>query len=149
MAWGNSNNVTQNNLGSGTDDPSQARVELFNALTELIAVINGRGTALGVAPLDSNTKIENTYLPNTITSSASTDLTISPTTEKTNFENIINLNPQTVAELELLTGNEGDIAFCSDGNGGDGCLAVSLGENDSQGSIWYRITLGTQIEDAS
>lgn len=145
MGWGTAGNVTTNNLNAGTDDPSLAREELYNALIELLAVINGRGSSNGVAPLNSSSKISNSYLPDTISSSASTDLTISPTTARTVFEDIISLTPKTVAELILLDANAGDIAYCSDGAAGQPCLAVCTGTTDSNGTEWFRISLGAQI----
>lgn len=146
MGWGNVGNVTTTHLNSATDDPSQARGELYNALVELQNVIGGRATADGVAPLDGSGKIDNSYLPNTLTSTASTDLTVSPSTDRTVFQNIINLTPQTVSELELLTANAGDLAYCSDGFAGTPCLAVCTGDVDSNGqAIWYRVALGIQI----
>lgn len=145
MTWGTDTNVTTDHLDSATDDPSQARVELYNALLELQLVIQGRGAASGVAPLNASTKIDNTYLPDTISSSVSTDLTVSPATSRTVFEDIIALTPKSVAELELLTANAGDIAYCTDGDGGLPCIAVCTGDSDSVGTIWYRISLGAQI----
>lgn len=145
MGWATVGNVTTTHLNSASDDPSQARVELYNALIELQNVINGRSTTDGVAPLNGSGKIDNTYLPNTISSSAATDLTISPATDRTVFQNIINLTPQTVSQLAVLTANAGDIAYCSDGDAGNPCIAVCKGTTDSNGTEWFRITLGTQI----
>jgi hypothetical protein len=145
MGWGTAANVTTANLNAGTDDPSLAREELYNALVELTAVINGRGSSNGVAPLNASTKIANSYLPDTIASSTATDLTIAPTTGRTVFEDIISLTPKTVAELILLTANAGDIAYCSNGAAGNPCLAVCTGSTDSNGTEWFRIALGTQI----
>jgi len=145
MGWGTAANVTTANLNAGTDDPSLAREEIYNALVELTAVINGRGTSNGVAPLNASSKITNSYLPDTIASSTSTDLTIAPATGRTVFEDIIGLTPKTVAELVLLTANAGDIAYCSNGAAGQPCLAVCKGTTDSNGTEWFRIALGTQI----
>lgn len=145
MGWGTAGNVTTVHLNSGSDDPSQARSEIYNALVELQAVINGRATANGVAPLDASSKITNTYLPDTIASSYGTPLTISPSADRTVFENIIGLTPQTVAQLILLNANAGDIAYCSDGDAGSPCLAVCTGTTDSNGTEWFRVALGTQI----
>ncbi len=145
MGWATLANVTTTHLNQGTDDPSQARVEIYNAFIELQNVISGRNTADGVAPLDGTGKLANTLLPNTLTSSAATDLTISPSTDRTVFENIIALTPRTVAELAVLTANAGDIAYCSNGFAGQPCLAVSTGVTDSNGTEWYRIALGAQI----
>lgn len=145
MGWATAANVTTVHLNSGSDDPSQARTEIFNAFTELQAVIGGRGTASGVAPLNASSKIDNTYLPDTITSTVSTDLTIAPATFRTVFQNIISLTPRTVSQLVVLTANEGDIAFCSNGAAGQPCLAVCTGTTDSNGTEWFRVTLGAQI----
>lgn len=145
MGWGTSGNVTTVHLNSGSDDPSQARTEIYNAFIELQAVIGGRGTSNGVAPLGSDSKVANTYLPDTLTSSFSTDLTVAPATARTVFQNIISLTPRSVAQLSILTANAGDIAFCSDGDAGQPCLAVCKGTTDSNGTEWFRISLGTQI----
>jgi hypothetical protein len=145
MGWGTSGNVTTVHLNSGSDDPSQARVEIYNALVELQAVIAGRATSNGVAPLGSDSKVANTYLPDTITSSFATDLTVAPATNRTVFQNIISLTPRTVSQLIILNANAGDIAFCSDGDAGQPCIAVCTGSTDSNGTEWFRISLGTQI----
>lgn len=145
MTWGTIGNVTTVHLDSAADDPSQARAELYNALVELQAVINGRGAASGVAPLDASTKVAASYLPNTITSDTGSDLTINPNTKRTVFQNIISLTPRTVAQLSVLTANAGDIAYCSDGDAGLPCIAVCNGTSDSNGTEWFRISLGTQI----
>jgi hypothetical protein len=145
MGWGTSGNVTTVHLNQGSDDPSQARVEIYNALVELQAVIGGRATSNGVAPLDASSKITNTYLPDTIASSFATDLTVAPATNRTVFQNIISLTPRTVSQLAILTANEGDIAFCSNGDAGNPCLAVCKGTSDSNGTEWFRISLGAQI----
>lgn len=146
MGWGNSTNVTTTHLNSSSDDPSQARVEIYNAFLELQAVINGRNAANGVAGLDASTKISNSYLPNTIISDVGVDLTLDPGTGRVIIEDLLKLTPKTVSELEVQVATEGEIAYCSNGDAGAGCLAVTRGETDSNlNTIWYRVTLGTQI----
>lgn len=146
MGWGTVGNVTTTHLNSATDDPSQARVELYNALVELQAVINGRNSASGVAGLDASSKISATQLPNTLVSASGQDLTLDPDTSRVRIENIINLEPRTVAQLEALVSEVGDVAYCSNGNAGAACIAVAAGTQDSQGDyVWYRIALGSQI----
>ena len=68
MAWATAGNVSTTNLAAGTDSPALARADLKAALTELIAVINGRNTANGVVGLNASTKIAATYLPDEINS---------------------------------------------------------------------------------
>ena len=147
MAWGNSANVSTTNLQAGTDSPALARQDLNNALDELVNVIDGRNTASGVAGLDASSKIAATYLPDELNSSAGADLTLDPSSDKVNIEHILNLNPQTTAELQARTDiTEGDVAVCSDGDGGNYCIAVATGEDDSAGNpIWKRIALGAEI----
>lgn len=140
MAWATSSNVVTTNLDAGTDSPAAARPDLKAALDELILVIDGRGTANGVAPLDASTKISTTYLPDELNSSALTDLTLDPSTGKVNIQEILHLEPQTVAQLNGRTDQEaGDVAYCSDGgddSAGVGCVAVY------DGNDWRAIQLG-------
>jgi len=143
MAWATSSNVITTNLDAGTDSPAAARPDLKAALDELILVIDGRGTANGVAPLNASTKISATYLPDELNSSALTDLTLDPATGKVKIEEILNLQPQTVAQLNGRTdGAAGDVAYCSDGgddSAGVGCIAVY------DGNDWRAIQLGTVL----
>jgi len=140
MAWGNAGNVITTNLDNDADDPSLARADLEAGFVELQAVINGRNTTNGVAGLDSNGLIVNTVLPNTIISSVGNDLTLDPDTDKVLIQDIINLNPQTTAQLNARTdAAEGDVAYCSDGDGGSKCAAVYNGTN------WVVISFGSTI----
>jgi len=143
MAWGTAGNINTTNLADGTKSPALARQNLFDALNELLAVINGRNTANGVPGLDASSKILNTQLPNTIISSAAQDLLLDPNTDKVNLEHILNLNPQTAAQLNGRTDKaNGDIAFCSDGgddSAGVGCIAVY------DGADWRAVQLGTVL----
>jgi len=139
MSWGTVGNVTTTSLDSATDDPSQARVELYNALLELQNVINGRGAASGVASLDATTKIPAAQLPDTIQSSAGNALLLQPNTGRVTVQDILLLTPKTVAELEALSAFEGDVAYCSNGDGGSKCIAVY------NGTDWKVVSLGATI----
>ena len=118
MAWPtNSGNIDTSNLDSGTDNPAAARANLKTALDELANVIDGRNQASGVAGLDASSKITNTQLPDTIISSSSTALTITPNTGLVNINSVIKLNPQTRADLYARSDlAEGMIAIASDGD---------------------------------
>lgn len=118
MAWpANSGNIDTSNLDSGTDNPAAARANLKTALDELANVIDGRNQASGVAGLDASSKITNTQLPDTIISSSSTALTITPNTGLVNINSVIKLNPQTRADLYARSDlAEGMIAIASDGD---------------------------------
>ena len=117
MAWGNTANVSTANLDSALDSPASARIDLYNALVELTAVINGRGTANGVASLDSTTKIPSAQLPDEINSSASTDLVLDPSTGIVQVQDIIALTPITRTNAYAVSGlADGMIAMMSDGD---------------------------------
>lgn len=139
MTWGIIGNINTDNLDDATDSPADARDDLRKALVELKNVINGLNTAGGAAKIDSTSSkiIANTGVQ------ATNDLTLSPGTGYTvNVgTGVINLEPKTVTELNALTAEDGDVAFCSNGDAGSRCLAV-YSEADS---TWKRIALGTTI----
>lgn len=138
MAWITAGNIVTTNLDADTDSPLSARPDLKAALDEIIVAANGRGQADGVASLDSSTLVPNTQLPNTLISSGSNDLLLDPGSSKVAIQDIVNLNPQTVTELNALTGVLGDVAFCSNGAAGADCLSFY------DGSAWKRCdTLAT------
>lgn len=140
MTWGTVGNVTTTHLDSDSDSPTQARGELYNALLELQNVINGRGTANGVASLDSNSRIPSGQMPNTYTSAVGSNITLDPATNRVALENILNLAPQTVTEVNAISSPvEGDVVYCSNGDAGSKCLAVYDGTN------WTVVSLGATI----
>lgn len=129
MAWITTGNISTANLDADTDSPLSARPDLKAALDELIVAGNARGQADGVASLDSSTLVPNTQLPNTLISSGSNNLTLDPGSGKVAIQDILNLNPRTVAQLNALTSAEGDIAYCSNGAAGNKTIAVYDGSN--------------------
>lgn len=147
MAWGNSGNVSTANVDAGTDSPAAARADIKAAFDELTAVIDGRDTANGVAGLNASSKISAAQLPNELNTDSGVDLTLDPATDKVQIEHILRLNPQTVAQLNARTDiQQGDIAFCSDGDAGTECIAVAVGEDDSAGNpTWKVVSIGSTI----
>jgi len=140
MAWANPANIDTTNLNDATDSPASARANLKTALDELSIVINGRNTANGVPGLDASSKLSAAQLPDEINSSSATDLTLDPNTGKVNIEEILQLKPQTLSELNARTDKEqGDLAYCSNGNAGSTTLAVYDGSN------WKVVALGSTI----
>jgi hypothetical protein len=143
MTWGTVGNIVTTNLDDSTDSPAAARPDLKAALDELKNVINGRNTANGVAGLNSSSKIVATYLPDEINSSSGNPLTLDPDTGKVKLEEILNLKPQTAAQLNARTDQAtGDVAYCSDGgedSAGVGCIAVY------DGNDWRAVQLGTVL----
>ena len=147
MAWGNPANVTTVNLDSAGDDPSLARAEIYAALLELQAVIGGRNTASGVAPLDASSLVPAANLPDTLVSSSGNNLLLNPATGVVGINYLLNLTDKTVANLEALTPVPNMIAICSNGDGGGYCLAVYTGDNDvgTGDPIWYRVPLDNRV----
>ena len=118
MAWpANANNISTTNLDSGSDNPATARADIKAAFDEITNIINGRNQASGVAGIDASSKIANTQLPDTIISSSSTDLTLTPNTGTVNINSVLQMNPQTRAQL-YARGDlaDGMIAMASDGD---------------------------------
>ena len=136
MTWGTISNIVTTGYDNATDNPADARPNLKAAVVELQNVVNGLNTAGGAAKLDAST----TKVVADSGVQASGDLTLTPATGgSVNIENILNLKPQTVTELNALTHSVGDVAFCTAGNGSDDCLAVSDGTN------WKIVALGSNI----
>jgi hypothetical protein len=140
MTWGTAGNISTLNLDASSDSPANARADLKAALDEITSIINGRNAANGVPGLDSNSKISAVQLPDEINSSATNALTLDPATGKVKIEDVLNLNPQTLAQLNARTDKtEGDVAYCSNGNSGSKTLAVY------DGSAWKVVALGATI----
>ena len=143
MTWGTTSNVITTNLDDATDSPAAARPDIKAALDELKNVIDGRNTANGVAGLNASSKIDAAYLPDEINSTSATNLTLDPATGKVLLEEILNLKPQTAAQLNARTDQAtGDVAYCSDGgddSAGVGCIAVY------DGNDWRAVQLGTVL----
>ena len=131
--------VTEANLDAATDSPASARADLLLTVQKLNDIISSYDSADGIAALDSNGLIVNTKLPDSLQSSSGNNITMNPNTGVVKINNILELTPRTVAQLNALTGVEGQIAYCSDGNSGAKCLAVYDGSN------WLRIALGIAI----
>lgn len=144
MTWGNSSNISTTNLDSGTDSPAAARADIKAALDEVSNLCDGRAAANGVAPLDGSSKIAATYLPDEINSSASTDLTLDPSTNIVAIEDIVKLTPKTTAQLNAQSNlANGMIAFCSDAQADSaGATGVPVYYADS---MWRSMLTGEPI----
>ena len=138
MAWPTIT-ITTANLSTSTATPAAARADLYAAVTAVNDMIDGVDVANGVAGLDASAKLAASVLPNTITSTVSSDLTLAPSTTRVVIQDIINLAERSTAQLTSLTAEVGDVAYCSDGDAGSPCLAVYTGSN------WLRIALGSAI----
>lgn len=112
MAWANVSNVITDNLDSASKTPAAARADIYNALVELQAVINGRGAVSGVASLDGSGQVPTSQLPSTLTSSTG-NVTLTPNSGVVSIENVINLSPTDYAGLPA-TPASGDVAYLTE-----------------------------------
>ncbi len=136
MTWATISNIVTTGYENATDSPADARENLRKAVVELQNVVNGLNTAGGAAKLDDSTTkvIANSGVQ------SSGDLILTPASGgSVNIQDVLNLNPKTVTELNALTAATGDIAYCTAGNGSDDCLAVYTG------SEWKIVALGSAI----
>lgn len=140
MAWATAGNINTGNLDAGGDSPAAARPNIKDALDELIIVANNLGRTDGAAKIES-TGVMSANITGISTSAG--DLTVTSANSKVNLENVLNLEPRTVAQLNALTGVLGDVAFCSNGAAGADCLAFY------DGSAWKRCDAVTTTIAAS
>ena len=142
MGWATSSNVVTTNLDDASDSPASARADIKAAFDELKNVIDGKDTANGVPGLDGSSKLTASVIPDELNSSTSTDLTLDPATGKVKLEEILNLSPQTVVQLNARSDKAaGDVAFCSDAGGSSGEPALAVYD----GSNWLQVQLGAAI----
>ena len=135
MAWpANTTNIVTTNLDAAGDSPASARADLKAALDEIKNIISGRGEANGVAPLDASSKLAASYL---VTTGHQIEQ-ITPASNRHNIEDVVNLNPLTLAQLgtAIPSPQEGDVAYTTNGNEGAKCLVAYDGSN------WKVVALG-------
>lgn len=129
--------VTTTNLDAGTDDPSLARADLLDGVQKLNTIISEGGAANGVALLDASAKLSANQMPTTIT--ATGVQVFNPSSGVVHIQDVLRLTSKTVAQLTALSPNEGDIAYCSNGNAGAKTMAIYDGTN------WKVVALGATI----
>jgi hypothetical protein len=140
MTWPST--VTTAHLDSDTDSVLLARTEILATALAVNTMVAGRGTASGVASLDENGRIPAAQLPGTFTTT-NTDIVLEPGSNRVQIQDVLNLNPLTVSQINALnTPVAGDAAYVSNGADGSPCLAVY------NGSAWLRVVLGAAVAAA-
>lgn len=137
MTWPTT--VTLTSLDADTDSPLSARPQIKAIGDAVNDIIAERASADGVASLDASGTVPQAQIPNTLSSSGGSTITLLPASERTAFQNIINLKPQTLAQLNALSALEGDVAYCSNGDAGSKCFAIY------DGTAWKVVSLGATI----
>jgi hypothetical protein len=138
MAWPST--LSNTYVGNSSASVASSRSELDAAIVAINDIIGSRGAVSGVASLDSTSKIPTNQIPTELITSGSQDLTLSPGSTRVAINDILNLEPRTVSQLTALsTPVTGDIAYCSNGNAGNACVAVYSVD------AWKIVSLGGNI----
>ena len=130
--------VNTTNLDSNSDSPASARADILDAVQKLNTIIAEANTASGVCVLTGSGKIPSGAIPSQITLAAGVQV-INPVDGVVNIRDILRLQTNTVADLNALTSQAGDVAYASNGAGGNPCLAFY------DGTSWKRISVGATI----
>ena len=136
--------ISTANLDSPDDDPSLARVDLYNlavAVNNIIASANGNQ---GVLILNSSGKIAASLLPATFTT-ASGSINIQPGNGVVGLNRVLRLQQTFSADLGSANGTQsptaGDLIYLVDGDAGRPCLGCY------DGTRWRVVRLATQVGD--
>ena len=128
--------ISKDNLDSSTDDPSQARADLLEAVQKLNTIIDEAGTAQGVALLDSSGLLESAQMPTSI-SAAGTQI-LSPATGIVNIQDRLRLTSLTNAQILALSGPQlGDMVIAANIN-----VSAGPGIAFYSGTAWRAIGFG-------
>ena len=138
MAFPTGTSIPTSNLDAGTDSPASARADILQTVQAVNDIIASENAASGVLVLTGSGKLPSSTIPTQITLASGVQV-INPVDGVVNIRDILRLQPNTVAELTGLTSTAGDMAYCSNGAGGNKCLAFY------DGTSWKRVTVGATI----
>ena len=143
MTFPSGTQISTDNLDSATDDPSLARVDLYDAVVALNSLIASENTALGVVVLNASGKIAASLLPNSYSITGNINLT--PTTGIITVNRVLRLTQTYTADLGVVTGTAsptaGDLVYLVDGDAGQPCLGCYDGTN------WKIVRFMTAVGD--
>jgi hypothetical protein len=137
MVWPLTQQANTENLEESTSSPSLARQDLFTALTLLNSVILSANAAGGAVVTDGFNKILTQQIPNNLNMTG--NIALQPGTGWVTVNNVLNIEPQTVAQLEA---NEripvlGDVVVISDADAGAPAVCFYDGED------WRKLPFST------
>jgi len=119
MAWPTGQQVPTDNLDSSTGNPSLARIDLYNAVLYLNAIIAAANEEYGPVVTNGFNKINTAQLPNVI--AVEGDASLEPTTKIVTVKDTLRLNQRTTEQILAVTGSEiGDVMMCNDAVDGAG-----------------------------
>ena len=117
--------IPTTNLDNGADDPSQARGDLLTAVQTINTIITDANGPSGVVVLQGSGFISTSLLPDTL--SPDGQLTLNPSTDIVKVQNYLRLQTVPKSTLTNIVGNAGDLALCSDADGGAPALCIYNG----------------------
>lgn len=138
MAWPTTA-ISTGNLDSTSDSPAAARSDLYAAVVAINDIVSSRGAVNGVARLDSSGYVLQGSINPNLTSISGLPISLQAGNKRVSIDSVINLLPLTVTELNALTSQAGDVAYCSNGASGNVCLAVYTG------SSWRQVNTAGNI----
>jgi hypothetical protein len=144
MTFPTGTTISTANLDSPDDDPSLARVDLYNLAVAVNDIIASANTAQGVLILNSSGTIAATLLPATFQTSSGA-LTLQPNNGVVNIQKVLRLAQTVTADLGTALGttspSAGDLCFLTDGDAGQPCLGCY------DGTAWRTIRFMTEVGD--
>jgi hypothetical protein len=142
MTFPTGQSISTLNLDSPNDDPSLARVDLYNMAVAVNDIIASANAAQGVLILDGTGKVAATLLPATF-QTASGGITIQPNNGVVSIQKVLRLAQIYTADLGSATGttspSAGDLCYLVDGDAGTPCLA------SYDGTKWRVLRFMTQV----
>ena len=136
--------ISTANLDSPDDDPSLARVDLYNLAVAVNDIIASANTSQGVLVLNSSGKIAATLLPATFTT-ASGSIGIQPANGVVSLNRVLRLQQTFTADLGAALGTSsptaGDLIYLVDGDAGEPCLGCY------DGTKWRIVRFMTEVGD--
>jgi hypothetical protein len=144
MTFPTGTTISTANLDSPDDDPSLARVDLYNLAVAVNDIIASANAAQGVLVLNSSGKVAATLLPATFTTTSGS-IGIQPANGVVSLNRVLRLQQTFTADLGSVTGttapSAGDLCYLVDGDAGEPCLACYDGLN------WRIVRFMTQVGD--
>lgn len=132
------------NLDSPDDDPSLARVDLYNLVVAVNNIIASANASQGVLVLNSSGKILPSLLPATFTTTVGS-IGIQPANGVVSINRVLRLQQTYTADLGAVNGTQsptaGDVIYLVDGDAGRPCIGCY------DGAKWRVVRLATQVGD--
>lgn len=145
MAFPTGTQIPTTNVDSPDDDPSLARVDIYDLITAVNQLIASANTASGVCVLNASGKITPSQLPSSYTTESG-QLQLFPANAIVNIRNVLRLTQINADDLGSALGttspNAGDLAYLTNGDAGQPCLACYDGAN------WRIVRFATQVGSA-